>query len=221
MTERSMLFQRPRGQGWLVLADRPPALGGEYSHLANSLLVNADLSYQPLCILGDEGRHTDLVDFITDLQALLDVEIAIVRLEDIKDWDTIDPGIVILVGGKTEDWVGALGETHLGVLILQGFMNGMLLLSIGVAAAALGSWVLEESHVSPLPGLNWLVGSIVLHWTAEPAEYEVIRSILTSPEPLYAMGLAGGRMIALGPRGEVEFWGVNPPSLVLGSGWRK
>jgi hypothetical protein len=219
--ESSKLFQRPRGEGWLVLADHPPSLGSEYANLADSLLVNADLSYQPLCIVGDEREVPMLANFIRDLQFLLGIEMAVERLEDAKDWDALDPGIVILAGGKAENWVDALGETHLGVLILQGFLNGLLLMPIGAAAAAIGSWVLEESHVSPRPGLNWLVGSIVLPWTAEPAEFENIRTILAGPDPLYAIGLAGGRMIAIGPGGEVELWGVDSPAIVLGSGWRK
>jgi hypothetical protein len=219
--ESSRLFQRPRGEGWLVLADQPPSLGSEYSDLADSLLAHADLSYQPLCIVGDDKNHLGLVDFMTDLQVLLGIDIVVERLVDAKNWDGIDPGIVILVGGEPQDWVEALGETHLGILILQGLSKGLLLMPIGAAAAALGSWILEESHVSPIHGLNWLVGSIILTWTAEPAEFEVVRSILASPEPLYAIGLAGGRIIALGPGGEVELWGAESPSIVLGSGWRK
>jgi hypothetical protein len=219
--ESNKLFQRPRGEGWLVLADQPPSLGGEYANLANSLLVNADLSYQPLCIVADDKEDQMLVNFIRDLQFLLGIEMAVERLEDAKDWDALDPGIVILAGGKAESWVEALGETHFGVLVLQGLLNGLLLMPIGSAAAAIGLWVLEESHVSPYPGLNWLVGSIVLPWTAEPAEFENVRAILAGPEPLYAIGLAAGRMIALGPRGEVELWGADSPAIVLGSGWRK
>ncbi len=221
MNESSNLFQRPKGEGWLVLADQPPSLGSQYSSLADSLLLSADLSYQPLCILGDEGNDLGLAEFIMDLQVLLGVDMAVERLDDTKNWDTLDPGIVILAGGNPEDWLEALGETHLGVLILQGLLNGLFLMSIGPAASALGSWVVEESHSSPVPGLNWLVGCIVITWTAEPAEFEIIRSILTASEPLYAMGLAGGRIIALGPDGEVELWGADPPSIVLGSGWRK
>jgi hypothetical protein len=219
--ESSKLFQRPRGEGWLVLADQPPSLGGEYANLASSLLVNADVSYHPLCIVGDDREDPLLANFIRDLQFLLGIEVAIERLEDTKDWDALDPGIVILAGGKAENWVEALGETHLGVLVLQGLLSGLLLMPIGAAAAAMGSWVLEESQPSPRPGLNWLAGSIVLPWTAEPAEFENVRTILASLDPLYAIGLAGGRMIALGPRGEVELWGPDSPSIVLGSGWRK
>ena len=221
MKESSKLFQRPRGEGWLVLADQPPSLGGEYANLASSLLVNADLSYQPLCIVGDESEAPMLGNFIRDLQFLLEIEVAVERLEDAKDWDTLDPGIVIFAGGKAENWVEALGETHLGILVLQGLSSGLLLMPIGAAAAAIGSWVLEESYSSPRPGLNWLVGSIVLPWTAEPAEFENVRTILAGPDPLYAIGLEGGRMIALGPKGEVELWGADSPAIVLGSGWRK
>ena len=221
MTDSSRLFQRPRGEGWLVLADRPPILGGEYANLANSLLLHADLSYQPLCILGDNVKYPTLPGFIADLQTLLDVEVAVERLEDARSWDVLNPGILVLAGGKAEDWVRTLEETNLGVLILQGFVDGLLLIAIDTAAAALGSWVLEEGSDSPFPGLNWLVGSIVLPWIADPAELDIVRSVLARTEPLYAIGLEGGRVFALGPGGEVELWGVDAPTIVLGSGWRK
>ena len=221
MTDSRRIFQRPRGEGWLVLVDKPPSLGGVYSSLADSLLSNADLSFQPLCIVGDEGKHPQLMEFITDLKLLIGIEVAVERLEDAREWDSLDAGIVILAGGKAENWVRALGETQLGVLILEGFHNDLLLVSIGAAAAALGSWIVDESHDAPLPGLNWLVGSIVIPWAVDPAESEAVRSILADPTPIYAIGLAGGRMISLGPKGEIELWGSESPNIVLGSGWRK
>lgn len=220
MTQTRNILQRPKGEGWLVLADRIPSFEGEFSNLANSLLTHADLSYRPLCIIADTTGDPSLPKFLTDLEVLLDVEITIVTLKDVEDFDTLNPGILILSGGRPDDWVTALGETHIGVLILQAFMDGLLLFAADAAASGLGSWVLEEMGETPFPGLNWLVGSLVLPWTKAPAEYESIRAVLLKPEPLYAMGLEGGRIIALGPGGEVQLWGVDAPTIVLGSGWR-
>jgi hypothetical protein len=215
------VFQRPRGEGWLVLSDHVPSLEGEFSELANSLLTHADLSYRPLCILAGKTGDSLLQKFLIDLEVLLNVEIIVVTLQDVGDWDLIHPGILILSGGKPEEWVTALGETHVGVLILEAFQDGLLLFAADAAASGLGSWVLGEADNSPFPGLNWLVGSLVLPWAKDPAENESVRSVLLKPEPLYAMGLAGGRIIALGPSGEVQLWGVDAPTIVLGSGWRK
>jgi len=204
-----------------VLADRIPSFEGEFSNLANSLLTHADLSYRPLCIVADRTGDSSLPIFLADLEVLMDVEIAVVTLEDVEDWDALSPGILILTGGRPEDWVTALGDTPLGSLILQTFTEGLLLFAVDSAASGLGSWVLEEMAETPFPGLNWLVGSLVLPWTVDPADYESVRSVLSRPEPLYAMGIAGGRIIALGPSGEVELWGVDAPTIVLGSGWRE
>lgn len=221
MTESRTILQRPKGEGWLVVADRIPTFGGEFSDLANALLSYADLSYTPLCILADEAMDPLLTKFLTDLEILLDVEISIVTLQEVVNWDVLNPGILVLTGGKPEDWVTALGDSHVGVLILQAFLEGLLLFATDSAASGLGALVLDEMDENPFLGLNWLVGSLILPWTDAPAENEVVRSILSGPEPLYAMGLAGGRIIALGPNGEVELWGVDAPKIVLGSGWRK
>ena len=204
-----------------MLTDRIPSFEGEFSNLANSLLSHADLSYLPLCILADTTSDPSLPKFLTDLEVLLDVEIVVVTLAEIGDWDILNPGIVVLSGGKPEDWVTALGETHLGVLILQAFEDGLLLFTSDAAASGLGSWVLEDLGETPFPGLNWLVGSIVLTWTRDPAENKSVRTVLSKQEPLYAMGLEGGRIIAFGPEGEVQLWGADAPTIVLGSGWRK
>jgi hypothetical protein len=184
-------------------------------------LTHANLAYQPVCVLADPIPDPSLPRFLTDLEVLLDMENAVVTLEDSMDWDMLDPGILLLTGGRSEQWVSALGDTHFGVLILQALSDGLLLFVSDAAAAGLGSWVLDGMDETPFPGLNWLHGSVILPWTETPAENESIRAVLSRPEPLYAMGLAGGRMIALGPGGEVELWGMDAPTIVLGRGWQK
>jgi hypothetical protein len=220
VTDLKRVFQRPRGEGWLLLADRPPSLGGEFSGLANFLLTYADLSYQPLCIVANDAEDSDLPQFITDIEILLDRDVGLERLQDAIHWDVLDPGILILAGGNADDWVAALGDTNLGISILQALIEGMLLVVIGGAASALGAWILQPDDRSPSFGLNWLMGALILPWVKDPADSEVIRSILSQDDPLYAIGLVGGRLLALGPEGEVEWWGIEPPTLVLGSRWR-
>jgi hypothetical protein len=216
----SDIFQRPKGDGWLVLADRIPTIEGEFSNLANSLLTHANLAFPPVCVLADPIPDPSLPRFLKDLEVLLDVENVVVTLEDTMDWDLLNPGMLILTGGRSEQWVTALGDTHFGVLILQALTDGLLLFTSDAAAAGLGSWVLNGVDESPFPGLNWLHGSVILPWTETPAENEAVRAILSRTEPLYAMGIAGGRMIALGPEGEVELWGIDAPTILIGSGWR-
>jgi hypothetical protein len=174
-----------------------------------------------MCILADKTENPTLVRFLVDLEVLLGVEIIVVTLREIEDWDLIHPGIMILSGGKPEKWVTALGETHIGGMILEAFKEGLLLFVADAAASGLGSWVLSAADESPFLGLNWLVGSLVLPWIKDPAELESVRNLLSKPEPLYAMGLAGGRIIALGPNEEVQLWSTEAPTIVLGSGWRK
>jgi hypothetical protein len=215
------VFQRPRGEGWLLLADQPPALGGEFSGLANSLLTHADLSYPPLCIVAGDAEDPDLASFINDIVTLLDVDVQLECLSDAVNRDSLDPGILILAGGNAGDWVAALDDTNLGVSVLQTLIEGLMLIVIDTAASSLGTWILQPEDNSPSFGLNWLIGALIVPWAGDPAEYDVIRDMLSHSDPLYAIGLAGGRLLALGPTGEVELWGTKPPTLVLGSGWRE
>ncbi len=220
MIQGGKLFQRPRGEGWVIITDGPPMLGGEFAGLAESILQHADLTYSPQCISSSKEVREDLSQFLLEMESLLDLSIPIEPLEKVIHIEELNPGILFITGGEAESWVNALGEFHLGIAILQAISNGTMLFAMDGAASALGYWVVEEDAQKPLDGLNWLPGSIILPWLADPADSTIVSELLSKPEPLYALGLSGGRILALGAAGQVELWGKGAPTLLLGSGWR-
>jgi hypothetical protein len=130
------------------------------------------------------------------------------------------PGLFILTGGTATEWINALGTSQLGDALKDALNEGALIIAADGAAAALGSWVLERGDENAVEGLGWLPGAIVLPWLDDPARSDQVRALLALPEPLYAIGIAGGKLFAYGPEDRVELWGVSPPTLALGVGWR-
>jgi hypothetical protein len=207
-------------EGWLVIADNLPSLSGEFAQLADRIIAHVDISYSPFLIYaGDEGEDPDL-PFVEDVEGILGVRIEHVPLQEAQNVQVVQPGLFILTGGIASDWINALGTSQLGEA-LQGALNeGALIFAAEGAAASLGSWVLERGEESATGGLEWLPGAIVLPWLDDPANSERVRALLAHSEPLYAIGIANGRLLAYGPHGQVEVWGVSPPTLALGAGWR-
>ncbi|NIM93932.1 MAG: hypothetical protein GTO18_09510 [Anaerolineales bacterium] len=218
MSQLSELFKRPEGDGWLVLADKLPALQGEFANLADKLITHCDLSYLPICISAEE--KPSLTDLVHDLQSLLDLELQWITLDEAASIDAFDPGLVILTGGKSTTWVDGLITSDIGRGLLQSLQDGALVFVSDSAAAALGTWVVDQPEDEPFQGLGWLQGAIISHRLEDPAESPIILDLLSRSEPLFALGLAGGRIFALGPGEEVELWGIGSPTLVLGRGWQ-
>lgn len=203
----------------MVIADKPPSLGGEFAGLADSMLRCADLSYPPLCITAHYPLEDEERALLLEMESLLGLPIAVEPLRQVAELDLLSPGILFVSGGDAQTWVTALGEERLGVAVLQAIVEGAMLFAINSAACALGYWVVEQASEYPAFGLNWLPRSIILPWLADPADSALVRELLSRPDPLYALGLAGGRILALGGEDQVELWGKGAPTLLLGSGW--
>jgi hypothetical protein len=152
--------------------------------------------------------------------ALLGGEVQREGLTDARRRDHVPPGVVILSGGQSDRWVEALLEFALGVALLEALEAGAILLATDSAAIACGTWYLDAEAEEVSGGAGWLPGAVVLTAREDPADYEAIRTLLSRDEPLYALSLRGERLFALGPEGEVELWGTESPTLLLGRGWQ-
>jgi hypothetical protein len=214
------VFLRIGGQGWLAIADSLPPLGGDFAAFSERVISHVDISYSPFLIYADTEIEESIQPFIEDIEGLLGISIESLPLNEAQYAEVAQPGLFILTGGAASDWINALGTSQLGEALKHALAEGALIIAADGAAASLGSWVLERGAEGEIKGLGWLPGAIVLPWLDDPANSDRVRTILARSEPLYAIGIANGRMFAFGPDGRAELWGAAAPTLTLGVGWR-
>jgi hypothetical protein len=219
VSQASKVLQRIAGSGWIVLSDKLPTFGEEFPELASLLLEHADLSLSPFFISSSDDESPALDRTSSDLEILLDVEVERLSLKEAQYAQTAQSGLFVLSGGDAVDWVNALATSNLGNALREALTDGSLILAADAAAAAMGTWVVEIGRDDPIQGLDWLPGALILPWLDDPIDSELVRSLLTNHEQLYAMGINGGRIVAYGPEGEFQLWGGSSPTVVLGSGW--
>jgi len=208
------VFQRPPGAGWLVLGGAWP----QRHDLAWELLdqVRRRAGEGDLLLLAPglalEGGRQALHDLLgNSLEGLRSVSLD--RARGLEDWTT---GALLLADGPLEEWLDGL--EWLGRSIYSRFQQGSLVCAWGAAAGAMGRWVIDEQG-QVMPGVGWLPNAVLLPWHARPTELPQVRQLLSQGHDIYALGMEGERWIALGPGGEVESWGPQAPTLVLGAGW--
>lgn len=214
------VFKHLPGDGWLVIVDELPAVGGECSLLADHFIRRINLSNTPMHITPKTVDNHISSALIDDLEIILDSQVETVDLADASLVQHASPGLILLWGGgDAKTWIASLEIEMLGSSINNAICDGALLFSAGGAASALGSWAVDDLSAQPIPGLDWLPGAIVLPWINDPAESNSVRELLAKWEAAYALGLAKGRLFAFGPHGQVEVWGGAAPTVVLGSDW--
>lgn len=207
--------------GWVVLASRVPRLGGATPELAERLLERMDLSRPPVCLIGEREAPPELAVLLDEFETLLGVRPAVLDagLEPPAELAAIS--LLILVGGSTRGWIQSLDNTLLGELVLQALAAGGIVLAVGPAAGAVGSWALPNASQDTISGLNWIGSAVILPDETAPGELEPVKGLLRAQTKAFALGLAPDTVVALGPSGEIEVWGEARPTIILGSGWRE
>lgn len=214
------LFQRIGEGGWLVIADRLPAFSGDFATLTERIVTHVDISLSPFLVHADSEVDDSVLPFVHDLEELMEVKVEVLNLGEAQFAEVAQPGLYVLVGGMASEWINALKTSRLGEALRSALDEGALIIAAGGVAEAMGTWAIGQGGEDAIEGLNWLPGAIVLPWLDDPATSRRVRKLLARSEPLYAIGIADGRLFALGPHGEVETWGVDHPTLTLGAGWR-
>ena len=216
-------LQRPRAKGWIVLTGSTPSLGRDSPRFPDYILENTDLAWAPCCLTADDMENEDLNTFLDDLEMLLNVDVQRLGLGMIskEEYQTrlSAGGFLMLAGGSAVTWVETMGSVGLRTQPEIALGKGRLLLAVGGAAAALGSWIRVPGEDALHDGLEWIRGAVVLPDVESPAHDREIQSWLKRVDRSYAIGLPQGAVFALGPEGEVEVWGEVSPVLSLGAGW--
>jgi hypothetical protein len=220
MSKPSEILQRPGTMGWLVLsaAEPDPRLAPQ---LLDRLLERIDPGRSVVALEMAPGlpEGDDLAAQVAQLLGQPCTRLALEpdNVETIQlAW--LDAGLIFTRGGVEQEWRDWL-DNHL----FQGYpeeilAEGSLLFAAGPCAGALGTWIGGESGANE-PGLGWLNGGIICPGIDQPVEIPAIVDQLESAEPLYALGLGVGAVMALGPTEEREVWSERAPVIVLGKGW--
>jgi hypothetical protein len=219
LTHAEDVLHHESDAGWVVLASQVPRLGGETPALAEHLVERMDVSRPAACLVSPDGEPAGLDLFLEEIEVLLQLQPALLDASLEPPAELANASLIMLVGGSNQEWIERLDQTLLGDLLLQALADGAILLAVGPAAGATGTWSLSDDGESLLDGLGWVVGAVVVADGSTPAGHEPIRMLLGERPRSYALGLGQHTLVALGPHGEIEVWGDYQPTVILGKGW--
>ncbi len=222
MSEPHKVFRRPSYEGWLVLSGLVPSLNSEMPQLAEQLLSRIDLSRLPICLSGDFAIGDDLQSFLEDIEILLDSQVTVMRINELTKNSIHEfleaANMLVMAGGDVHNWIDMLDPLKSDIELDSLLSEGSLVFTVGPASSALGSWFFAGEE-GPAAGLGWLTGAIILPGVDKPGEIPSVKELLSQHKLSYALGLPRGAVLALGPRGEIEVWGIASPSVALGIAW--
>lgn len=215
------ILQRPGTMGWLVISagEPDPSL---IPTLPERLLERIDPGRGVLSLEMGTGlpEGDDLAAQVAQFlgQSCTRLVLEPNQIETIQQaW--LEAGLIFTRGGIEPEW-----RDWIDNFIFQGYpeeilAEGSMFFAAGPCAAALGSWIGSGWGVTE-PGLGWLEGGIILPGVEQPVDIPFVVDLLEGEEPLYALGLGIGAVLALGPREEREVWGDRAPVIVLGRSWQ-
>lgn len=222
MSAPHQVFRRPSSQGWLALSGFIPSLDSEMPQLAERILSRLDLSRIPIFISADDSIDDEVMSFLEDVEILLSVPANVLLMKDLSPAAfqeiVTTANMLVLVGGDAQRWIDVLDPQRSKMEVEDLIGEGKLIFTIGPASSSLGSWICSGEG-EPIAGLGWLAGAIVLPEVEKPGEMPVVKQLLSREKYSYALGLPRGAVLALGPEGEIEVWGITPPSVALGMAW--
>ncbi len=206
--------------GWLLLSASPPGSGERFPRLGEKILEITDLSRTQVCMTIGEIPDTSFIHLIDDLETILGGSIQVIDLqslivEELRElWLT--SSLKILGGGSIEGWYKFLGTDLFQVQPEEVLPDASVLLAIGAAAGAMGSWAFNDESATLMDALGWVVNGIVLPGWGAPSQIDSVRDHVSDHLKSYAIGLPEHALLALGPENQVEVWSETPPTVFLG-----
>jgi hypothetical protein len=220
LTLLSQVFRRSFGGGWWILSGSSPTVEDRG---IERLLEITDRS-RPVLILkpGDEEIQ-EIDQWVEDMVAILEIEHTQLDLESLQNID-LEPhlreaGMLIGYGGNEAQWLYFLRDTITPLLDEALASLPDVLWFVGSATQPLGEWIYSTLDDAGGAALSWLPGCLILQERGDLSVIEPVQSILRTQIRSYALNLVGPATIALGPTGEIDLWGLPPPSIILGQGW--
>ena len=209
-----MIFQRPPGDGWLVLIG-----GGEFTFGETREADQGWVEKLPPGALGFlpvASGSTEYSDhFATYMAEDLEREVKVVpiyrrrdarRAKNIERIEAVSG--VYLGGGVTDFILEAMRETPGEEALRRKLAAGGAVIAIAAAAQALGLAARSLMTRGSVDGLGWLPNGVV-EPNFDPAFDRRLRELMDWPGVEWGIGLPAGSAVLLGPEGEVETIGMS------------
>lgn len=215
MSSPATVFRRPPGDGWLWLAgsfrDQGAALTSPFPEIEKTI----GRPRQAVILTATAAGAPDLSGLrqwmVPNVQAHTLASPVFPSLAAIE--------LALLIGDDLDAWLDGFGDSEAEDLLLEGLGRGMHILAAGAAAEVVGSWAWSPRGEEYVGALGWLPGAIVMTGEAATGDWGPSRSVLARRRRAYALAVAPGNLVGLGPRGEVRLSGDPAPKLLLGPGW--
>jgi hypothetical protein len=220
MTAVNDLFRYPDGAGWLVLSG-----GADAGSLIRAQVLRRAEAEGGVAYIGIGGQTGDAtLEDMEDLGAPTGYHVDVLREDDETLQAEIGGAGIVVIDAEVavSDLLNGLrGAAETGMR--AAYERGALVLFEGMSAGIPGQTVFDETGAL-VPGLGWLENSLIVAMDDDvrsPMEYDAVREALEAQPDLYAIGIALGSALALGPGGAVEVWGKRQVAIALGRNYEQ
>lgn len=218
---RSSIFQWPDGAGWFVLSGGGDFRKGESESVDSSVILRsaADGALAYIWAASDLDTAEHFLTYIADLGGQSGYPVDIVSEDDATLNSQLGEAGLIVVGDGNQGTrlYNALHGPAIQA-ILSAYLNGALVMGVGVGAEVFGSWFLR-GDADPLPGFGWLSNALLQVHPPHPATQKPRRELFQREPLAYSVEMGRDSALALGPQGQVELWGKRQIAVSLGQGY--
>jgi hypothetical protein len=218
---RSSIFQWPDGAGWLVLSGGGNFRKGESEGVDTRMILRgaADGALAYVWAASDLDTAEHYLTYIADLGGRSGYPVDIVSEDDASLNSQLGEAGLIVVGDGNQGMrlYNALHGPAIQA-ILAAYLNGALIMGVGVGAEVFGSWFLRGGD-DPRPGFGWLSNALLQVSPAHPTTHKPRRELFQREPLAYSVELGQDSALALGPEGQVELWGKRQIAVSLGQGY--
>ncbi|MFN8529439.1 MAG: hypothetical protein U0670_12575 [Anaerolineae bacterium] len=211
------VFRWIEGRGWIVLSGRLSDVHGDAGDIRSLVLARsaADGGVACVSLSGDPQGAEKLLEDLESLGAPAGFIVDVFSEDDNTIQKRLaDAGVIVIDSAPDAESARSalLGAPIDG--IQEAFVNGAIVLLEGNSLSPFGSWLIKNDG-SVVGGAKWLDSAVILPSATQLAMQ--VREVFELEPAAYALGIADGSALALGPDGEVQVWGRGQVAVALGS----
>lgn len=232
MTQAGSLLRWQTGQGWLVLVGGGDFQEGETEIIDSQTLVLTDpekaVVFVPTASNRPQSRGPAFLEYIEeDLGGPGGYVLPLYSADDGDNPDVrallASAGLIVIGGGdRRAELAGAFQRPAALEGLAQAFTAGAVIYGAAAGASVLGSLVALDDRADEVrEGLGWIGRAFVEPHFDTLENSPRVRALLDRHPESFCLGIPNRVALALGPKGEVETWGVGKVTVSLGATWKQ